>query len=293
MTRHFGGVNPGRKSDKTRALIFVSSFLVLVFSAVAFIVLSVSDSPATAPVASAPAVKEEDRARMLEVLVPIRQIEAGVPLAATMFRKESRPELSLPPRVLLNEEEVNGQYARTLILPGAPVTRDFLTSVKPVNILTAKIPKGFRAVSIRVDQRTSVEGFARPGSKVDVVWATTVKGEQAIVTIVENAEVLSAERDTNSKTNPGSPIPTTVTLMTSTEDAQKIQLAASSGGTMSLNLRGDSDTQGSDRGMTTVSDILDGPKSVNPEEDITGTITMGGIEYGILKSGKMVPRSHR
>lgn len=295
MARHFGGINQGRHADRARAVVLASVFFVILFSVLAFYLLSTADTPNKKSEPKKVIVEREKEIKMVDVLVPLREIDPGTSLEPRMFRRDSRPAVGVSDRTVKDFEEIRGQYARSLVVAGQPLHRDLLTSVKPVNQLTANIPEGFRAVTIRVDKRTSVEGFVRPGARVDVVWASRIRGRPGVTVIVQNAKVLSAERVTDvQNNNPGAPVPTTVTLLVSTSDAAKIQLASTTG-SLSLQLRGDEDS-GKDHGLSgsiTIEDLLGGiKKSSGIDGNVEGTVTLGGEKF-LLVDGQLVPKSRK
>ncbi len=202
------------------------------------------------------------------VIVANRDIEIGTPLSPGLFHVETRPAGEVPPSSITSVEDVQGAYSNTFLSAKLPVLKGHLTTTKSINLLTERIPKGFRAVTILVDTRSAVEGWALPGARVDVVWTTTVKDKRTLKVIVENAKVLSAERvaETVMKPQGGAALnlavpPSTVTLLVSSQDSQKIQYASTSG-VLSLSLRGDDDIAGSG-GPNTVdmSDMLGGQKT--------------------------------
>jgi pilus assembly protein CpaB len=200
----------------------------------------------------------------VDVLIPIATIQEGSPLEPSMFTVQSRPKSGVSAKVVSSFEAIRGMYAQTLIVAESPLHQDFITPVKPNSEITAKIPPGFRAVTIRVDATTSVEGWARPGARVDVLWITKEDTGQPMATvIVENAKILSTERSTKSENQnqEQSVAPSTVTLLVVSEDATKINLASTSG-RLSLMLRGDQDGDSGPIGsVITASDIIQGGKN--------------------------------
>lgn len=294
MSRHFGGAHSGG-IDRAKLLVFVSVFALILFTVIA--VLIFSSGPTTASVKPVVVEKEEPEIKMVDVLVPNQDIDAGQPLEPALFKKESRPQIGVSGRVVRDFEEIKGHFSRSLIVGGQPLYRDYITNVRPTNALTANIPEGFRAVTISVDVRSSVEGFVRAGARVDVVWASKIRGQPGVTVIVQNARVLSAERQTDNKIQPGMPVPSTVTLLVTATDAQKIQLAMTTG-SLSLNLRGDTDTgKGIGAGSITITDLLGGqagaPAEARPDATINGTIKMRGpdgkLQTYVLRNGKMEP----
>ena len=289
MSRHFGGMGPSRGVDRAKLLVVVFVFAVLSFALIA--VLLFSTGPSTASVKPVVVQKEEPEIKMVDVLVPIQDIEPA------LFKKESRPQIGVSGRVVRDFEEITGHYSRSLIVAGQPLYRDYITNVRPTNAITANIPEGYRAVTISVDARSSVEGWARPGAKVDIVWASKIRGQPGVTVIVQNARILSAERQIDAKTQPGMPVPSTVTLLVSASDAAKIQLASTTGA-LSLNLRGDNDVgKGTSGSSITVQDLLgqggnqeSGPA---PQASVEGTVRMRGadgkMQVFVLRNGKMEP----
>jgi pilus assembly protein CpaB len=294
MARHFGGINQNRQADRARAVVLVSVFFVIIFSVTAFYLLSTAEKPEEAAPARV-VVEREAEIKMVDVLVPVRDIEAGDGLEATMFRRDSRPVVGVSEFTVRDFEEIRGQYARSLIVKGQPLSRQYITAVKPVNQLTASIPEGYRAVSINVNTRSAVEGFVRPGARVDVVWASRIRGRPGVTIIVENAKVLSADRATaDSDNNPNTPVPTTVTLLVTSADASKIQLATTAG-ELTLQLRGDQDSGKNSVGSSITIDDLFGGSKVKPKDEpdnVEGEVTLGGEKFYVVR-GKLVPKSRK
>lgn len=282
MARQFGGMQSSRRSDGTRILVLIGLILFVLFSGTTFLLLQTEQAP-PAPVVVEPEVLPM---KLVTVLVPVREVEAGTALMPHMFRQEKRPEVGVSERAVTSYEELDGSFARSLIVPGQPLHKEYITTIRPANVLTAKIPAGFRAVTIRTDSLTSVGGFARPGARVDVNWSTRINGAPAIVPIVENAEVLSADSQTTNQQGTEGIVPNTVTLLVTAEDAKKIQLATSSG-SLSLSLRGDNDPQGSDgRGEVTIPDLLGQPVVKEPVKN-DGAVIVDGKKY-YLVNGRLV-----
>ena len=293
MTGHFGGVHPAGSPDKARVFILLGVVVIvtcLLVAGVSLYTRASENSPKTVVVET----EKEAPVRMVEVLVPIQNIDSGVPLEPSMFRKESRPQVGVSTRVVRDFEEIQGHYARSLIIPGQPLARDFITSVKPTNAITANIPEGHRAVTISVDAKSSVEGWVRPGARVDVVWASSIRGQPGVTVIVQNAKVLSAERDINAKVQPNAPVPSTVTLLVTAQDAAKIQLAQTTG-SLTLQLRGDNDVGkvGGGGGSVTISSLLGEGGATGPANDCRGLVTMNGLKYCMKPNGKLEPAEEK
>lgn len=289
MNRSFG--RPPSSGNKRNLIIVLGGSSVAVLLVIAAVVLFQGGKT----VQQAPIVVETETAepsvKMVEVLIPSQTVEAGAQLDPSMFRKEMRPQIGVSARVVRDFEEIQGQYAKSLIISGQPLHRDYLTSTKPISPVSPKIPDGFRAVTISVDSKSAVEGWAQPGSKVDVSWAASLNGKPSISIIVQNAKILSAEKNTNPNAEPGAPVPTTVTLLVSALDAQKIQLAQTTG-SLSLQLRGDPDTGRVNVGDNTITvDALLNSGGQKGDLDCQGEVVMGGATYCLTASGALKPKS--
>ena len=289
MARQFGGMHSGMQPDRARLFVFIGVVVVVLFLAVAFLSLY-SGASATAPKTVVVTQPQTESVKMVDVLVPVREIEAGSPLEPAMFRRESRPQGVVSPRAVRDFEEIQSQFARSLIVAGQPLHRDYITSVKPTNPITANIPEGHRAVTISVDAKSAVEGWVRPGARVDVVWASTIRGKPGITVIVQNARVLSAERQTDTKVQAGEKVPSTVTLLVTADDAAKIQLAQTTG-SLTLQLRGDNDPgKGRQGGSITLDDLYGITNDTKPAiADCTGSVVLGGAKYCVKPNGKLEP----
>jgi Flp pilus assembly protein CpaB len=147
-------------------------------------------------------------------------------------------------------------------------------------------------VTISVNAESAVEGWVRPGVRVDLVWTTSHVGKLIATTLVENALVLSAERsvqkiaaDTRVAPAPQG-LPSHVTLLVTVKDSQKIHLARRSPGSMSLSLRGDADTV--ERGGSTIAidNMLRGDDA-DALNALQGKIEFGGKSY-VMRGGKLM-----
>ena len=181
---------------------------------------------------------------MVEVIVPLEAIPPGATLEPKMFHRVKKPDVVVGPDIIRDFEDIKGLYSRGVLVAGQPVHRDFLTSLQPVNALTASIPPGYRAIAISVDAISSVEGWAQPGARVDVIWVTRDLGSQMAYVIAPNAKVLSANKraegsQAGSSSSEGE-TPQTVTLLLSVRDAMRVRLA-SLNGRLALVLRGAED----------------------------------------------------
>ena len=126
-----------------------------------------------------------------------------------------------------------------LISRNEPVLRSKITAPNQPATLSSMLPRGKRAVTVRVDDIRGVAGFIQPGDLVDVVLIRTEaksrSNESYSEVILQSAKVLAIDQITGERTDRPT-IAKAVTLEVSIEDAQKI-LLASNIGRLSLVLR--------------------------------------------------------
>lgn len=227
----------GNASASRLAVIGAIAVAVLVFVGAS---LHLSSAPSNARnVAGGPQQPVDDG--MIEIVVPLQNIPPGATLEPNMFHRVKKPEIIVGPDIIRDFEEVKGLYSKGVLVAEQPVHRDFLTSLQPVNALTASIPNGYRAIAISVDATSSVEGWAQPGARVDVIWVTKDFGSQIAYVIAPNAKVLSANKKAEGarveRKEADVEEPSTVTLLLSVRDAMRVRLAALNG-RLALVLRG-------------------------------------------------------
>ncbi|MCS6893505.1 MAG: Flp pilus assembly protein CpaB [Deltaproteobacteria bacterium] len=272
------------KPQKPKAKLWLVGVVILSISVI-FILSALSDNSESKTVVQVEPVEE-----FTSILVPVRDIQVGEQLASSLFRFEKRPASTIPPGTITSMEELNNKFARVPLAMGMMINKEHLVETKPTNLITANIPEGYRAITIRVNETSSVEGWARPGANVDVLWVSDINGKQGLTTIVENAKVLSAERQIDPNSGPDATVPSTVTLLVSSQDAAKIQLASTTG-TLSLLLRGDNDLSSSSlRTAITVDDLL-GKSGVSKDKKPhkgQGTVRIGADEFYLI-DGELVP----
>lgn len=289
MARHsFGGRSGGQ--DKT--LIVVVLLLFICVAIIGVIYLASSGSKTNSVNAPTPTARVEPTREMVKVLVPLKEIPVGTQLQPSMFEQQSRLAMSVDERTVRDFEAIMNMYSRAVLIAGSPLLEDHITSQKPSNLVSPEIPPGYRAVAIKVNATSSVEGWAKPGSKVDVYWTSTQNNRCTLKTIVQNVMVLSAERQVSSNTTPGAPVPSTITLLVSQSDAEKVLLAENSHGILSMSLRGDADPGKADGGGSDISitDVIGGGSNTSQQAPSTiGTVIVDGVVFVVGADGRLSP----
>lgn len=285
---YFGGsvsARPWPKVDARFALIFLCSF-----GGLAVCLVLARDLPILREAGAASSLKASERTAApttVPVLVAAAEIPAGTWLTPSMFRFEQRSIRGLEGQMVQNLDEITGTVTRTAIAAHTPLLKAAFAKRDASSEITDRIPMGFRAVAIPINALTGVEGWVQPGATVDVVWSIEKDRQLSVATIVENARVLSVERSLEPK-DKSELLPTSqprhITLLVSTEDAQKIQLAKGAG-SLNLSLRNGNDTNTlGDSTLTTESLFVQS----KPRPAITGRVRVDGKEY-VLRGSSLLP----
>jgi pilus assembly protein CpaB len=170
------------------------------------------------------------------VVVAKVEIPLGTKITAEQLAFAQIPNGSLPEGAFKKLDQVVGRVAITAI-----GTRETITNMKlaPEGTgagLSAVIPEGYRAMTVKVDDVVGVSGFIMPGSFVDVV-AIIIPVSQAGAAggpiskiVLQNIKVLASGAKLDSPENQRQPSEVKgVTLQVTPEQAEKLVLAANEG----------------------------------------------------------------
>lgn len=170
------------------------------------------------------------------VLAPVHPLSRPTNLSSPNLNEVEWPEDKIPEGAFRQGELPDQAYTRSELPAGLPLAREQV-SPSPDNI-AALIKPGYRAATLKVDSTSGVEGWAAPGTHVDVVltYRNPADGRKKSQIIVENAVVLSYDRRTE-RTDPDplklrgpfkAPV-TTATLLVPVLDAVKLHTARAIG----------------------------------------------------------------
>jgi Flp pilus assembly protein CpaB len=245
-TGHFGAVNTSSKYLKTLEWSTkLLTFAVIVLSFSMIYIVSRSDLFKSNEKQTMPVVVREPVTT--DILVAKMRIEEGARISDDLVSIVAVPNEVVPAGAIkaVNKEMYVGQYAKNLVNAGFPLRSDDFDAYN--KDAAFRIPVGQRAVSITVDARSRVEGFAKPNSRVDVLWFYSDKNSgENVATIVRFAKVLSVGGVTGEEEETVNNVAkavqdrlkqTTLTLLVSEEEARIIELARNMG-TLSLSLVG-------------------------------------------------------
>ncbi len=186
-------------------------------------------------------LRERGQSHTQPVLVALRDLSAGTRLDASMLETVRWPTDARLPAAVSEPTLAEGRVLSSGLLRGEPLLQAKLADEGTPAGLSAVLGEGQRAVTVKVNEIMGVAGFALPGSHVDVMVHTTDPQSQPISKIVlERIRVLAVAQNTAQQDHKPRPVDA-VTLLVSTEQAERLDLARSVG-SLSLVLRNPSDS---------------------------------------------------
>lgn len=209
---------------------------------------------------AAPAVVAKAEApRARKVFVPAQEIAAGTILTRERLATMDMTPASVTDQMVVadgaGETFLKGSVARQVLPRGVPIARSMIVQPGDGGFLAAVLPRGKRAVTIKVGEVTSLNGLVLPGDRVDIILTYSVgsgaSGFRASETVLENIRVLAldqrlgASAPDEDKKGKGNklPVPGTATLEVTPAQAELITLASDLG-SMSLALNSVRDSDG-------------------------------------------------
>jgi pilus assembly protein CpaB len=165
-----------------------------------------------------------------KVAIPVGTKIVPEQLTVVQFPKESMPDGTFE-----TTDKLAGRVAVVNIAPREPITESKIAPEGTAGGLSAVIPEGYRAMTVKVDDVVGISGFIMPGTLVDIVVVID-PAEQAGMQnpiskiVLQNIKVLANgqnidqpddQREANSVK--------AVTLQVTPEQAEKLALAATEG----------------------------------------------------------------
>jgi pilus assembly protein CpaB len=163
-------------------------------------------------------------------------IPVGTKIIAEQIQLVQFPQESTPDGAFESVEKLAGRVAVVNIAPREPITEARLAPEGTAGGLSAIIPEGYRAMTVKVDDVVGISGFIMPGTLVDIVVVIVPNDNGALAQdpiskiVLQNIKVLAngqnidkpeSEREANSVK--------AVTLLVTPEEAEKLALASSEG----------------------------------------------------------------
>jgi pilus assembly protein CpaB len=164
-------------------------------------------------------------------------VVASVPISyGTVLREEHLKVVSwpaeTPPGSFSDMARLVGRAVVTEVVPAEPVLESKLAPVDSAGGLSAVIPKGKRAVSVRVNEFIGVAGFVLPRTRVDVLVSINPQGDKARAAsrlILQNVMVLAAGQKTERDEEGKPQTVNVITLLVDPKESEKLTLASHEG----------------------------------------------------------------
>lgn len=196
--------------------------------------------------------KNLSRVAVAKVAIPVGTKIIAEQVMVVPFPKESTPEGAFDA-----PDKLVGRVAVTNIAPREPITEARLAPEGTAGGLSAVIPEGYRAMTVKVDDIVGISGFIMPGTLVDVVVVINPdegagRKDPISKIVLQNIKVLANGKNIDQPENQReSNSVKAVTLLVTPEQAEKLALAASEG-RLQLVMRnsidqGDEQTTGMDK----------------------------------------------
>jgi len=202
-----------------------------------------------------PAEPQDDRR---VILVAKSTLESAVALTEDMLQEVRRRPEDLPEGYFKDAKELVGRVLCSRVPANTVITEVFLAPKGALAGLEGKIPPGYCAKTIKVDEWSGVGGFVVPGSRVNVL--TTIKDRKTkrskAKTILRNVEVIAVGQNLTSQQAPTgnkeadgqkhAMLKRSVTFLLTGKEAEVLTGYEADGGKITLSLRSGSDESSDD-----------------------------------------------
>ncbi|HLL77588.1 MAG TPA: Flp pilus assembly protein CpaB [Pyrinomonadaceae bacterium] len=191
------------------------------------------------------------------VVVAKVAVQPGEKLIAEQLEVVQFPRTAAPDGVFESADKLVGRVAVVAVAAREPITEFKLAAEGSAGGLSAMIPEGYRAMTVKVDDVVGVSGFVMPGALVDVVVVINPAdsgGYQNPISkiVLQNIKVLANGQNIDKpKSEREAELVKAVTLQVTPDQAEKLALASTEG-KLQLVMRnavdqGDEKTQGVDK----------------------------------------------
>jgi len=150
-----------------------------------------------------PKVVEINKVPMVSVLVAAKDMGMGERLVDSTITWRDWPKSNLGNGMITKDtmpdarEKLQSARARLPIFDGEPIVEKKLIMPDQSGFMSAILPKGMRAISVAISERSAVGGFILPNDRVDVILTRKLddaNGSQKVVkseTVLTNVRVLA------------------------------------------------------------------------------------------------------
>jgi pilus assembly protein CpaB len=169
------------------------------------------------------------------VVVAKVDIALGTKVVAEQLMTAQFPAGATPDGTFDQVEKIVGRVTVTNVAAREPVTDFKLAPEGSSGGLSAVIPEGYRAMTVKVDDVVGVSGFLQPGTMVDVLTVIEAAGDGAhrnpiSKIVLQNVKVLASGQNLDKPKNEReADTVKAVTLQVTPEQAEKLGLASTEG----------------------------------------------------------------
>lgn len=208
--------------------------------------------------------KIDSRFEKIRVAVPKSDLPDGTPLSTQNVSSREVPREFLHKDAISVEQwnQFQGRESSAPLTAGAPILRSQILDEKKLGFAQL-LTDGKRALTLQVDQVSSISGLLAPGDRVDILTSINRERLRETVVLMTNIQVLATGANTTVQrtSNRTAPIDAfnTVTLLVDPEQAAKLILAREEG-TLSVVLRPEDDASDEWPKRTTIASLLGEPE---------------------------------
>ena len=201
-----------------------------------------------------PAPKQETRPEALvvnttEVLVARTDMGLGQLATQSNFRWQQWPADSISPAFISRAnngdkimQELTNSIVRMPIVSGEPITTQKLIKLGSGGVLAAILPKGMRAISTKIDEKSAAGRMILPNDRVDVILIRRLqskdRGESYVSdTMFRNVRILAIGQQIDIKDGKRTEASATTATLELTPRQAELLALANSMGEISLTLR--------------------------------------------------------
>ncbi len=166
----------------------------------------------------------------LRYVATVKKMEAGETLTAANLKMVNWPGGAPLAGAFVRQEDVIGRTVLYPLAEGSPLLDRQISGVGQAAGLSARIPEGMRALSLKSDQVVGVAGYLLPGTRVDVL--VTFRGassDSMTSTVLQDAQILTAGQKMQPDPEGKASAVDVVTLLVTPQDAQRVVLASAQG----------------------------------------------------------------
>ena len=164
------------------------------------------------------------------LVIAEREIAPGMNVTSEDVKTSPWPKTALLKGAFHDSKDLVGRAAARRIYAGEPILEGHLIPKGGGTGLSAIIPRGRRAVAVRVNEIIGLAGFIKPGDLVDVIVTMEPKKGVGVITktVLQRVPVLAVGQEiTRENGKNGKPKRVSaVTLLVDPADAEKLALAS-------------------------------------------------------------------